>query len=107
MKTKELLEKAAGVLEKRGWCRNTLEDGNGRVCAVGAILTAQTGDPNTYGREDDRPQRWTAYRRILKALGLEVESERAECAVVDWNNEDCKSKVEIVRVFRKAAALKS
>lgn len=38
-----VLEKAAELLETRGWGQTVYEDGDGRLCALGAIRTAIAG----------------------------------------------------------------
>lgn len=41
--TKEILTKARSILAKRGWTKGTLRDGDGKVCALGAIYEAYDG----------------------------------------------------------------
>jgi hypothetical protein len=41
----EVLLKAADILERDGWCKYSLHDGQGRHCVAGAILLAVAGSP--------------------------------------------------------------
>jgi hypothetical protein len=36
----DILRRAAELLGERGWCQGEIEDGDGRMCAVGAIRRA-------------------------------------------------------------------
>jgi hypothetical protein len=39
----EVAYKAAEIMSSKGHCKNALEDGEGRVCFLGAVLLAQNG----------------------------------------------------------------
>ena len=43
---KKILLKAAAICESRGMCSGALEDKSGKVCVLGALIIAQTGDVN-------------------------------------------------------------
>ena len=103
MKTSEILKKAASLLQKHGWCRNTQQDEEGRMCAAGAIQKVVAGEPHHWDYGDGSPQ-----QLAMKAVGkvLKIGAKDPTLSVVHWNNYTCKDKAEIVRVFRAAAKLR-
>ena len=97
MNTADILEKAALILERDGWCRGRFEKRpGGPVCAVGAIRRAASGDAlchvpgvgavNVFATflVKDAAYRW--------GLGL------VQC----WND-DQRDKRKVVRALRRAA----
>lgn len=40
-----ILDEMKRVLDERGWCKGTLQDGRGRVCLRGALAVVLTGNP--------------------------------------------------------------
>lgn len=70
------------VLETRGWCKDTVEEGDGRVCFIGAINVAIFGNAEiTYGNATDlaREVRRHKLKLVNEFLGLPD--------VADWNDE--------------------
>lgn len=43
MNPSEVAYKAAEIMSSKGHCKNTLEDAQGRVCLLGAVMLAQNG----------------------------------------------------------------
>jgi hypothetical protein len=96
----DLYDKSADVLEDKGWCRGTLWDPAGHVCARGAMLSALTeGQPRPVWLDDIWPNEYTKYLTADNRLAqfLKVPD------VADWNNTVAKDKFEVIDAFRHAA----
>jgi|SRR6185436_12864305 len=101
MKIKEVLLKAASLLQRKGWCRWALKNSRGSMCAGGALNAALHGDADLWAKDAKINP---AIKQILKVVGIKPRLSPV-CELVTWNNSVCKSKAEIVSVFRKAAKL--
>jgi hypothetical protein len=95
----DLYDKSADVLEDKGWCRHTLWDAQGRVCARGALMFASLPGYSAevlsisamlYGIDITEPD-----ARLAEILGIED--------VALWNNTVAKDEYEIIDGFRTAA----
>lgn len=91
----EILDRAADVLEERGWCRNALER-NGRVCALAAINVAAYGDPRVCARAVDRSVNSSSAAAACLAL------EHAVGWPPSWNDVQ-RDRRNVVRLFRRVA----
>ncbi len=98
----KILTKAAGIIEKRGWCRNNLENPQGAVCALGAINLA-LGGSNESG---DASPRARIVADTLEAY-LEAKCRSVDgfyqISVEDWNDSQQNRKNTVVKVLRNAA----
>lgn len=105
MKTSEILDKAADVIEERGWWRGSFAESSGRnckVCALGAMNVASGLAP------DDAlgPDVHKAAMALADHVGLAHEASGlgATYAVGDHWNDSRTSAEEVVRELRAAAA---
>ena len=83
----EVLNAAADLIEKRGWCQHLAFDPDGRHCALGAIWAQRC--PGPLERE--------AVAAVRRATGSPF--------VGEWNDAPQRTKEEVVEALRKAAAL--
>lgn len=87
----EVLDKAADVIEVRGWCQRTLETGDGRVCMEGAISVAC----GVLGHPSVGPQ----YSNALCAVGLHL----GNLIPYRWNDAPGRDKYEVIDLLRTVA----
>jgi hypothetical protein len=101
--TTQIILDALDILRREGWCRGKLSDGEGRVCANGALVKAVTGtDPRI------RPDGWPVDKFILARDRL---AEACDCpigkrsqGVPDFNNSRM-TFTEIEDWFLRAASM--
>ena len=97
----DLYDKSADILEDKGWCKFTLWDEQGRVCARGAMMSAMLPSPVadiSWLRLADNPIEINiaeADSRFAELIGVEN--------VATWNNLVAKDKFEVIDAFRHAA----
>lgn len=113
MKESEILEKAADVINERGWTQGREVDRTGAVCLRGALRMAAgaTIDLKWYGAdgvhpfmtgpEHPRPSEYT--RAIERVMGL-LEHEVINLMPA-WNDEQGRTKDEVITVLQHAAKL--
>ena len=90
------LRKAASLLDKRGHVKGHLEDAKGRVCMMGAINLACTGDAsNCGGRSFDLLDRVERY--------LQRKFKKRYVSAIEWNNMASRRKSQVVEALREAA----
>ena len=93
---KGVLLAAARLLERSGWCQNSLHD-DGRYCVVGALNHSITGDWDHPRTRDEVA--WellaSARRRLAQAVGVED--------IVAWNNAMGQRRRHVIAALRKAA----
>lgn len=103
MKTSEVLDRAADLLERDGWCQGALHDSAGRMCAVGALrraIVVQVDlDPSTLGQVDEVEE---AARRRLMAVA-DPRGWVGAGGVPDWNDREGRTFQDVLDTFRKAA----
>lgn len=80
----EICDKAADLIEKKGWCRGHFT-ARGHFCIVGAIQQIDS-------------YHFSAYRHITRILGLPPGLN----SLVAWNDKQ-KSRKPVIAVLRKAA----
>lgn len=81
----DVLERAADVLDERGWCQGRLSDDDKRVCARGAIDLATCWFVEAVSAED--------------ALQAHVGA-----VVTTWNDDASRTKTEVQAAMRECAA---
>lgn len=91
-KWRQILLDAATIIEARGHAKGVLEDFRGRVCVLGAMNVAETGD--AFGLGSCEP-----WRLLVNHLG--------ENSIPHWNNAPERTAGEVVETLRAAAAAKS
>jgi hypothetical protein len=82
--------KGARERVEKGWCKHRLRDGQGNVCAVGAICL-QTGA--------EMPARHPAAAQLRKFLPKEFGGE-----IADFNDARSTTKEDVLMLFDKALA---
>jgi hypothetical protein len=100
MKPSELLRKGAEEIERRGWTRDWFGDdldnpSTCRVCAIGGLRAAMTGDPFESKIED--PLFGEAREFLIRATGGN--------SVVNWNDANGRTKADVLGLFSKAVEL--
>jgi hypothetical protein len=108
-------ERAAQIIEERGWCQGTFADEFGQVDLAGAIAAAFEVDPKTDPLRDALSP---AAREAIVALGLEVMSADPDDGwiatrvgdtgfwldvLVLWNDSSGRSKDEVIALLRRAS----
>jgi hypothetical protein len=78
------LERAARIIERRGWCQNRFVDGRGAVCLDFALLLSDL-EVNE------------AVRRVVES---ELRRRGGPKSVVRWNDHPGRSQVEVVGLLR-------
>lgn len=83
------LERAAAIVEQRGWCRNQFRDPHGRVCLDFALIAADL----------------TANAAMRRCVRQELTGRGVRCtSLVAWNDFLATDGAEVVSVLRAAAA---
>lgn len=100
MRASELLRKGAEEIKRRGWMRDWFgDDANKpdtcRVCAIGALRAAVTGDP--FDPPTGDPLFREARQFLIQAVG--------EPSVVNWNDDPGRTEADVLGLFSKAIAL--
>jgi hypothetical protein len=108
IKTSDWRERAAQIIEERGWCQGSFADEFGQVCLGGAILAAFDLDPL-------KPDWTPAAREAIDAVGQEVlpdpDADLNDTLLDDgyldvlglWNDADGRSKDDVIALLRRAS----
>lgn len=96
----DVLERAAFLVQKRGWCTRALIDPEGRVCASGAILEAIGG--LTAIRDD--PWLMLTRDRTIEMVVQRVGDVRDYRSLPYWNDTEKPGAEGVARVFLELAA---
>jgi hypothetical protein len=88
----QILRRAAELLETRGWCQNEGVDGQGRMCAMGAIHTASVEVAGHGYTVDTSPTRATEEYVGVTPIWV-------------WNDEPQRKAEDVIKVFREVADL--
>lgn len=81
MNVSQVLWKAAKIIERDGWCQNTLVDPRGRVCILGALNKAETDYATRWGSE-------SPYEFLRPLIG--------ESYIAGWNNARDRTAEEVI-----------
>ena len=116
----DAIDRAASIIDERGLCRMTLEDIDGRVCAVGGLAAAVYGvaadgyltHPGiawTHGRHARDVEFYNAVTgAVADALGREFDDDDSTFTIYRWNdgyyNEPHRDQAQVVGTFRRIAA---
>jgi hypothetical protein len=87
----EVLDKAAEVLERDGWCQSNFENKAGERCAVGALRQAS--------RELDGIISFRIEARTALAEYLEISS----LDVIEWNDTRGRTAAEVIDALKHTA----
>ena len=95
----ELLRKAADIMKKRGHAKHELQDDKGRVCLLGALAAAVSGDPHDFASK--RPERLLGY--VAEYLTRKLRKRINGYGAVDWNNEPTTKINDVIAALRGTA----
>jgi hypothetical protein len=79
----DTLDRAADVIEERGWCRNAFVDDSGHVCTHQALFLA--GEPFETAQ---------AFRRAI-----------GEASITHWNDQVALDQADVVNHLRKVSEM--
>ena len=82
------LERAADLIEQRGWCQGRFKDDDGRICLDFALISADL--------ERNADARWCVSKE-LQARGVSCDG------LVSWNDGQARDKSEVVELLRQSA----
>jgi hypothetical protein len=91
MKSSEICDAAATLINERGWARGSYEDPDGRLCIMGALRRAMHDNDATI--EDVIRARIAVHYRLPKYAP----------DVVIWNDQFARTQEEVTTIFRAAA----
>lgn len=100
MRDSEIARAAAEIMSERGHCKSVLEDEQGRVCLVGALLAA-TGEA-----ELRRGWVWCTVtaRRVVERIMHAVPGFGGDIwDAVRWNNEEDTTGEEVILLLKRTA----
>lgn len=90
----DVLDAAAEVIERDGWCQNRLRTNDGRVCLVGAVdRVARERSTGSHGWWDV-PSCKAAVEAMFKSLNREPK---------DFNDDTGRTKFEVIDALRHCA----
>ncbi len=119
MKTSEILWAAREEIAK-GWCKNTLQNPQGKVCAAGALQRVILQTSNVYGKtwDDDLIKQYeTAAAALVAAIpecpmidGGELDGEghfiiKSIPSIPLWNDNPRRIQQDVMDTFEKAAIM--
>lgn len=102
-----VLDDAADLIERDGWCQRQLGTPDGRVCTMGAIA-------KTLGCYETQPSGFGAWGNDYHVTALVQSSNRALVEVIEadpallwpvpaWNDDPARTKQEVLDALRAAA----
>lgn len=101
MNSSQVAYKAAEIMSRKGHCKNTLEDPEGRVCFLGAVMMAQLGTETLYGEGNRYHHIWDeTVDQILTTAG-EVLDERGILTAVTFNNREDTSAEDVILLLKE------
>ena len=90
----DVLNGAAGLIERDGWCQRQYRDENGCRCLAGAIDAVAGEDPEFHWESTEDAVTVRARHAVADVVGKNWSS---------WNDEPGRTKAEVVAVLRAAA----
>lgn len=99
MKTYELLEASANYIDRNGWAQGCIQDEDGRVCAMGAMLKSNCDGASSFAcfAAVDAMSDWLCPQRPRGLPNNYV--------VASWNDRPTRTKEEVTAALRACAAL--
>lgn len=87
---------------RQGWCQGALDNGEGGVCAFGALLVAFEAEPLTIFKPGEAAQYRLAVDSLSRAIGLPLGETHS---IVRWNNAPEQTAENVAAGFALAAVL--
>ena len=115
MNTSEVLNRAADVIEERGWTQGGDSndqpwDGPNGVCLEGGIAAA-AGLDRRFGGFPDLYNGCPAYEAVVSHLGLNPMPKRGGAPIMDavwqWNDKPGRTASEVIEVLRACAVIEA
>lgn len=111
----QLLSDTADYFEQgAGWCQEAIANNSNQVCLVGALLRAETGDPNEV-YQPTQPYRHPLTTAAVKKLSEYLLTQKVKMPrsrdpdsdpyfdhVSDWNDDSNRTKSEIINTLRQS-----
>lgn len=100
----QVLDDALEVINERGWCQDTLEDGEGRVCAVGAVnyaIYGRSSSWDTYPSQEELELAGAVHHALRE--NIDAASNNWVIDVIFYNNTPGRSIEDIKLWFKQAA----
>jgi hypothetical protein len=109
VKRSEIIAKARGILEDKGWAQGTFEDEDGQVCALGAIRLASHEENCIYADNVfsgfctclDSTSRWTYDEDLMRGIKQVTPRTRAFCVDM-WNDAQRRTKDQVIWALKFA-----
>lgn len=100
----ELLNKAADLIEERGWNQGDYRSPVGALCAIGAIITANDEARGIHPETIEFNLWSTPVREAVETLAKQLDQEPlVPPYVMNWNDTPGRTATEVVSMLRKAA----
>jgi len=90
--------RARDLLEKRGWCKDTLQDSRGRHCILGAVIEVAEGYQVRISAALALVQREICRRSLLWPS-----EDEGGTLITDWNDMKHRKRAEVLRMLEQAA----
>lgn len=104
MKTSEILNKAADLIEQRGWGKGPGTWSGDRLCLEGGLMAAMGVSANHTPDFHFCP----AHRAVSDYLGRDLhEDAERHLGVWSWNDEPARTANEVIEVLRAAAVIEA
>ena len=98
-----LLLRAAEVIEERGWTQGSYCDGDGGVCAMGAISVGAGYPPESIDGLANYVS-GKAVMKLIKVIDPQGKFVDRIGSIPDWNDTRGRTKEEVIAALRTAAA---
>lgn len=99
----DVLEKAAEVIERDGWCQNQLTDEAGRVCLVGAIEKAAFGEIRSVASMPVHDARWRLRCGAVDAVTVALGGGGLFAVPSRWNDLPGRDQFEVIDLLKSVA----
>jgi hypothetical protein len=96
----DILEAAAGLMEKYGWCRTLIRNEQRQVCLLGSIILSY---PSFLSILESKTAEHFLSDEIFAQTGIEPPSPIKASLIPYWNDLHCRPKEEAVEMLRMAA----
>ena len=91
---KDILNKAADLIEEKGHCKERFKDDDGKMCMMGAVTEAFISQPFSWNQEDELAS--TLWEAVYDEIGHDN-------LVSTWNDDPERQPYEVINALRFAA----